>query len=82
MAKEFESLQKNKTWKPNQKVVRCKWIFKKKERAIENEPIRLKARLVARGYTERGEIGYTKVFSLSVKHTSIIILMSLVAQKD
>ena len=56
MSEEFESLQKNQTWvlverNLNKKVVSCKWIFKRKQGAIENEPIRFKARLVARGYT-------------------------------
>ena len=56
MTEEFESLYKNQTWvlverKPNQKVVSCKWIFKRKQGATKNEPIRFKARLVAQGYT-------------------------------
>ena len=68
--------------KPNQKVVSCKWIFKWKQGATENEPIRFKARLVAQGYTQREGIDYTKVFSPVVKHTSIRVLMSIVAQFD
>ena len=42
MAKEYESLQRNKTWvlvkKPeNKKVVGCRWIFKKmKESQLKN----------------------------------------------
>ena len=84
MTEEFESLQKNQTWvlverKPNQKVVSCKWIFKWKQGATENEPIRFKARLVARGYTLREGIDYIKVFSPVVKHTLIRVLMSIVA---
>ena len=87
MTEEFESLQKNQTQvlverKPNQKVVSCKWIFKWKQGATENEPIRFKARLVARGYTPREGIDYIKVFSPVVKHTLIRVLMSIVAQFD
>ena len=63
-------------------MVSCKWIFKQKQGATENEPIRFKARLVAQGYTQREGIDYTKVFSPVVKHTSIRVLMSIVAQFD
>ena len=66
--------------KPNQKV--CKWIFKRKQGATENELIRFKTRLVAQGYTQREGIDYTEVFSPVVKHTSIRVLMSIVAQFD
>ena len=87
MIEEFESLQKNQTWvlverKPNKKVVSCKQIFKQKQGAIENEPIRFKARLVARGYAQREGIDYIEVFSLVVKHTSIRVLMSIIALFD
>ena len=66
--------------KPNKKV--CKWIFKRKQGATENELIRFKTRLVAQGYTQREGIDYTEVFSPVVKHTSIRVLMSIVAQFD
>ena len=87
MIEEFESLQKYQTWvlverKTNQKVVSCKWIFKGKQGATENEPIRFKARLVDRGYTQRKGIDYTEVFSPVVKHTSIRVLISIVSQFD
>ena len=84
MTEEFESLQNNQTCvlierKSNQKVVSCKWIFKQKQGATENELVRFKARLVDRGYTKREGIDYTEVFSLVLKHTSIRVLMSIVA---
>ena len=63
-------------------MVSCKWIFKRKQGAIENEPIWFKAKLVDRGYTHREGIDYTEVCSLVVKYTSIRVLMSIVAQFD
>ena len=85
--KNLNPYRKNQTWvlverKPNQKVVSCKWIFKRKQGATKHEPIRFKARLVARGCTQREGLDYTEVFSLEVKHTSIRVLMSIVAQFD
>ena len=84
MAEEYESLQRNKTWilvkKPTDKrVVDCKWIFKKKEGITAQEPVRFKARLVAKGYTQEKCVNFPEVFSPVVKHTSIRILMALVA---
>jgi hypothetical protein len=47
MQEEMQSLEKNGTWDvvrlPKQKkVVRCKWIFKRKECVNSNEPSRYK----------------------------------------
>ncbi|XP_052185243.1 uncharacterized protein LOC127796879 [Diospyros lotus] len=73
---EMESLQKNKTWivvnKPkDQKVIGCKWIFKRKPGIPSVEPARFKARVVAKGFSQREGIDYYKVFCPVVKHSSI-----------
>jgi hypothetical protein len=54
---EMDSLVKNQTWKlgklpKNQRVVGCKWIFKKREGIPGVEGPRYKARLGAKGFTQ------------------------------
>lgn len=70
--KEIKYLGKNKTWilmdKPkNQKLVGCRWIYKKKEGIPGVEQTRFKARLVAKGFTHKEDIDYNVIFSYVVK---------------
>lgn len=87
MREETDSLLKNGTWilvkdPHTQKLISCKWIFKKKVEVGEVENIRFKARLVARGFTQVQGNDYTEVFSPVVKHTSIRIVLALTAHFD
>ncbi|KAH9648039.1 Integrase catalytic domain-containing protein [Citrus sinensis] len=81
------SLIKNKTWKliekpAKRKTVSCKWIFKIKDGIPGAEPRRFKARLVARGFTQKEGIDFTEVFSPVVRHASIRIILALVAVQN
>lgn len=87
MGEEMDSLTKNRTWdivdRPvNEKVISCRWLYVKKPGIPGVEPERYKARLVARGFTQREGIDYQEVFAPVVKHVSIRILMSAVVNED
>ena len=56
------------------------WLYVRKHGSLEEDIVRYKARLVAKGYAQREGINYNEVFSHVVKHSSIRILLALVAQ--
>lgn len=85
MREEFDSLIKNETWilierPPNVKIVDNKWVFKIKQEK-KNAPLRYKARLVARGFTQEYGVNYFETFSPVVRFTSIRTILAIAAQK-
>ncbi|KAG8498286.1 hypothetical protein CXB51_006980 [Gossypium anomalum] len=64
------------------KIVRCKWVFKKKEGTLGVEEPKYKARLVAKGYSQIPRVDFTDMFSPVVKHSSIRTLLGIVAMHD
>ncbi|KAJ4715159.1 Retrovirus-related Pol polyprotein from transposon TNT 1-94 [Melia azedarach] len=87
MGDEMESLHKNQTWEltkrpQDRKIVTCKWVYKKKEGETSVEGIKYKARVVARGFTQREGVDYNEIFSPVVRHTSIRLLLAIVAHQD
>lgn len=86
MREELENLERNETWKivprpEGRKVVKCKWVFKRKydkEGNIE----RYKARLVARGYTQVEGIDYKETFCPVIKLKSIRTLLAFSVEQD
>ncbi|CAA7029216.1 unnamed protein product [Microthlaspi erraticum] len=84
---EMDSLLKNKTWilvdKPkDRKIISDRWLFRLKSGIEGVEPERYKARLVARGFSQKEGIDYQEVFSPVVKHVSIRVLLTLVVNLD
>ena len=63
------------------KAIGCKWVFKTKKDSLGNIE-RYKVRLVAKGFTQKEEINYTKTFSLVSKKDSLHIILTLVAHFD
>ena len=50
-----------------------------KGRNFKSKDDRFKACLVAKGYTQKKGVDFNKVFSLVVKHSSIKVLLAMVA---
>ena len=87
MNDEMKSLTIIDTWTlaklpRNCKVITCKWIYKVKEGVPDLQPLRYKASLVSKSFTQRKKINYNEIFSPVVKQTSIRMLFSLVVQED
>lgn len=85
MKEEYESLIKNNTWElverpVNQKIVDNKWVYRVKEKT-KNSPMRFKARLCARGFTQQHGVNYFETFSPVVRFTSIRIILAIAAQR-
>jgi hypothetical protein len=61
------------------KPLKYKWIYKKKEGISGVEPARFKARLVVKGFEQREGIDFNEMFSHVVCHTSIQVMLAVVA---
>ena len=84
MFEEIRSLYKNEMWRlvqlpQGKKPIGCKWVYQCKERPSEQGGIRYKMKLVAKEYFQKEDIDFNEIFSPIVGHTSIRMLLSIVA---
>ncbi|KAE8726093.1 hypothetical protein F3Y22_tig00007792pilonHSYRG00021 [Hibiscus syriacus] len=87
MVEEIESLNHNRTWElvplpEGKKPIGCKWVYKKKPAVTEKEGEKFKARLIAKGFSQKKGVDYDEIFSPVVRHTSIRAVLALVASWD
>ena len=86
MESEIQSLTKHDTWTlqdlpSNNRSIGCKWIFRIK-RKPNGEIVKFKARLIAKGFTQRPGINYFESFAPVARKESINVARALVAEKD
>ena len=80
---EINSLSANNTWEvtdipPDRKLISSRWVFKKKY--LPSGLIdKYKARLVARGFTQKEGVDYEETFSPTLRYESLRLLLSLAA---
>lgn len=80
---EIQCFEKNSAWElvdapPNSNIVKCKWVLKKKY--DNNNSVRFRARLVAKGFMQKQGVDFTETYSPVVRHTTLRILFALAAQ--
>jgi hypothetical protein len=87
MLVELRALHGNSTWKyvkraqyHKRKTIKCKWVFTKKFNH-DGSLNKFKARLVARGYTQRHGIDYEETFAPTMALKSFRILVAMAAAK-
>lgn len=85
MEEEISSLEKNNTWilvdRPNGKnIVSCKWVFKTKK-DLSGKISKYKARLVARGFSQKYGVDYDEVFAPVVRHATFRTLLTIAGIK-
>lgn len=85
MLEEMQSFEDNETWElvdpPEQgTVVESKWVFKVKCDGGGKKLYR--ARLVAKGYTQKEGIDYNQTFAPVVRHSTLRFLIALAVQFD
>lgn len=81
----LEAHENNGTWKivplpPGKKPIDSKWVFKLKNTV--GGAVRYKARLCARGFSQRLGVDYKKTFSPVVRYDSLRTLLAIAAEQD
>lgn len=85
MREELQSFKDNNAWEivdmpSSGSIVQNKWVLNKK--LDVSDKVRYRARLVAKGFTQRRGIDYENTFSPVVKHSTLRLLFALSVQWD
>lgn len=80
MDEELRSFERNQAWElvdipEGGTVVQCKWVFKRK--CDSEGEVKYRARLVAKGFTQKSGIDYNETFSPVVRHSTLRLLIAL-----
>ena len=83
---ELRNHQANKTFKvipdqPNRNKVSLKWVFARKRNAL-GQVVRYKARLVARGFSQRYGVDYDKTYAPVISMTVFRVLCAIAVKHD
>ena len=86
MDAEMKSIMQHETWElvelpKNKKAIGCRWLFKVKKNA-DGTVNKYKARLCAKGFTQRLGVDFTETFAPVAKMTSIRTMLAIAAEKD
>ena len=86
MQSEISSIEQNKTWElvpspKNQKVLPCKWVFKKNFTSPNTTP-KYKARLVAKGFKQEYGIDFEEIFLPVVKMITLCVMLALATTEN
>lgn len=86
MQEELQSFEENNAWvvvdevPQGKSLVQCKWVYKRKLNS--DNSVRYRARLVAKGFTQKPGIDYDETFSPVVRHSTLRLLFALSVQLD
>lgn len=86
--KKLQAHERNNTWTivdlPKDKnVIDYKWVFKRKLMLCEGrEKVRFKARLCAKGFSQKPGIDFDEIYSPVVRYDSVRLLLAFAAIKD
>jgi hypothetical protein len=84
MTEEYQSIMKNEVWEivprpKNKDGVSSRWLFKIKH-VVDGSIEKYKARLVARGFSQKKGIDYEETFAPMARYTSIRTIIALAAK--